>query len=181
MPAIPALTLDSSTGQAHELLNAVKTQLGSVPNIFLTMAQSPTTLKAYLDFNHTLSQGSLAKQLVEQIAVAVAGINQCDYCASAHTALGKGTGLDKDELASNLRGQSQDSKTQAALTFCRETIEKRGNIDSNSLDAIRSAGYSDGDILEIIAHVALNTFTNYFNRIAQTEIDFPKVSTANNS
>ena len=179
MSRIPAISLESASGKAHDLLTAVKGQLGSVPNIFKTMAQSPTVLEAYLNFNATLGHGSLPNTLGEQIAVTVAGSNQCDYCASAHTALGKIAGVASDELQRNLSGHSNDAKTQAALNFCLEIINKRGGIDDASLNAVRSAGYNDAEILEMIAHIAINTFTNYFNRVAETEIDFRSVSTAN--
>ena len=179
MPRIQAIPLESATGKAHDLLTAVKDQLGGVPNIFQTMAQSPTVLEAYLNFNTTLSQGDLPSEIVEQIAITVAGKNQCDYCASVHTTLGQDAGIASDELHRNLSGNSADSKTQSVLIFCREIIENRGDVDDSSLNALRTAGYSDSQILEIIAHIAVNTFTNYFNRVAQTTVDFQLTSTAN--
>ena len=178
MQRIKAISLEASTGKAHDLLSAVNNHFGKVPMIFQTMAQSPTVLEAYLGFNSTLTKGDLSHKLAEQIAVSVANQNHCDYCASAHTALGKGAGLSADELNDNLEGRSSDTKTQAVLNFCNTLVENRGDVEDVTLNEIRAAGFSDGQILEMIAHVALNTFTNYFNLVAQTEIDFDKVSTA---
>ena len=177
MSRIKPLNLNAATGKTQDLLNAVKSQLGGVPNIFLTLAQSPVVLEAFLNFNSALGQGTLSPAVREQIALTVAGKNHCDYCASAHTVMGKGAGISDEELEKNLVGESEDSKTQAALNFSKEVVENRGGISDASIDALRTAGYGDDELIEIIAHIAINTFTNYFNRIAQTEIDFPVVST----
>lgn len=177
MSRIQALNLETATGKAKDLLTTVKKQLGGVPNIFSTMAQSPVVLEAFLNFNTALGQGTLAPSLREQIALTVAGKNECDYCASAHTTLGKGTGLAEQELKLNLEGDSENQQTLAALRFVQTVIENRGGVSNADLDAVRGSGYGDDEIIEIIAHIAANTFTNYFNRIAQTEIDFPVVST----
>ncbi len=179
MPRIEPVNPEQTTGKANELLSAVKSQMGSVPNIFNTLAQSPVALEAFLNFNTALGQGVLTPAVREQIALTVAGKNQCDYCASAHTLLGKGAGVDEEELARNLNGSSTDEKTNAVLTFSQKIVDQRGGISDDDFNALRNAGYSDDAIIEIIAHIAINTFTNYFNRIAQTEIDFPVVSTTN--
>ena len=105
----------------------------------------------------------------------VAGANGCDYCASAHTALGKGAGLGAQDLADSLRGRSGDAKTQAALTFAATVVSQRGRVGDADVQALRSAGYADGEIIEIVTHVGVNLFTNYFNYIVDTEIDFPVV------
>ncbi|HEY4037700.1 MAG TPA: carboxymuconolactone decarboxylase family protein, partial [Burkholderiaceae bacterium] len=115
--------------------------------------------------------------LREQIALVTAGANQCDYCASAHTLMGKGAGVEAKEATANLQGQSSNAKTQAALTFAKTIIDQKGRVTANQLQAVRTAGFGEAEIVEIIAHVSMNIFTNYFNHIAETVIDFPVVST----
>jgi uncharacterized peroxidase-related enzyme len=152
--------------------------MGGVPNLIATLAQSPAALGGYLGLAGPLAGGSLKPSLREQIAVAVAGANACDYCASAHTMLGKKAGVSQNEIERNLDGVSNDPKTAAALSFAMKIVRDRGRILNADLKAVRDAGYPDSEVVEIIAHVALNTYTNYFNHIAETEIDFPLVTTA---
>jgi uncharacterized peroxidase-related enzyme len=123
-----------------------------------------------------LGNTQLSGTLREQIALAVAGADGCEYCASAHTALGKLQKLSPSEMSQNLTGKSSDKKTQSILTFACKLIETRGKVSDGDLKAIRDAGCSDGDIIEIIAVVSQNIFTNYINNVAGTEVDFPKVS-----
>lgn len=155
---------------------AIQKQLGMVPNMMRTMAQSATVLEAYLGFGATLRHGRLPTPLQEQIALAVAETNACDYCLSAHTALGRGVGLSDEQLIESREARASDPRAAAALEFARTVVEQRGDVRDQDLASVRTAGYSDGDIAEIIAHVALNVFTNYFNRAAHTEIDFPLVA-----
>lgn len=175
MSILTNIDTEHATGKAKELLTAVKKTMGATPNIFTAFANAPAALDAYLAFNTSLSQGALNAQLREKLALVTAGFNGCNYCASAHVFLGDKAGIDNEELKSNLQGKSQDVRDQAALTFALQLIEKRGRVDETELQAIRAAGFSDEEIIEILAHVALNTFTNYFNEAFQTEIDFPKV------
>ncbi len=177
MPQISALSLETANGEAKNLLEAVKGQIGMVPNLFATFAHSPKVLEGYLGLSGALGKGLLPAKLREQIALASAGANGCDYCASAHTALGKGAGLDDDEISLNLRGLSEDRKTQAVLGFVRKVVKDRAVLEASEVASLREAGFGDGEIVEIIAHIALNLFTNYFNHIAGTEIDFPAVTT----
>lgn len=178
MPRIHPVDHATALGDAKALMDGVKGALGVVPNIFATFVHSPKVLEGFLAFNTALGSGLLPAALREQIAVAIAGANGCDYCASAHTALGRGAGLETGELAENLRGRAADAKVQAALTFVRVVVGKRGRLDEADVRALRDAGYADGEIVEILAHVGLNMFTNYFNHIVETDIDFPVVDTA---
>ena len=175
MTRIQAIDYEQSTGKARELLDAVKAKLGITPNMMKTMAQSPAVLEAYLNFSGALGGGNLNARLREQIALISAEINGCGYCASAHTAIGKMVGLDEDAILSARSGNAADAKTDAALKFARAVIVNRGEVSDADLQAVRDAGFSDGEIGEIVANVALNIFTNYFNEIAKTDIDFPKV------
>lgn len=160
-------------GKAKELLDGVKHMMGSTPNIFTTFANAPAALEAYLGMVKALGNGALDAKLREQLAVTVAGYNGCNYCASAHVFLGGKAGVEREELTANSKGQSADGKTQTAINFARALLEQRGNIDDHTLAAVRSAGFSEEEIVEILAHVAMNTFTNFFNNAAKTEIDFP--------
>lgn len=178
MQRITKLGTASASAKTKSLLDAVKTQMGGVPAILQTMAHAPAALGGYLGFATALAGGVLPAALREQIAVAVAGANACDYCASAHTALGQKAGITKGELACNLRGEASDAKTAAALAFVRAIVTKRGQLADADLARVRDAGFADEEVVELIAHTALNIFTNYFNHIAATEIDFPVVSTA---
>lgn len=169
---------DHPSANAQGQLDAVKKQLGMVPNLFQTFAQSDAVLDFYLAGSGALGKTRLSGALREQIALTVAGANQCDYCASAHTALGKMHKVEEGELKQNLNAVSSDSRVQAALTFARKLVDARGNVSDADLQAVRQAGYSEGEILEIVAVVSINIFTNYINHVAGTEVDFPMVSTA---
>ena len=164
--------------KAAAILADVKKQLGSTPNIFTTMAHSPAVLSFYTGANAALSTTKLSAQLREQIALTVAGLNSCDYCASAHTTLGKMRKLSDVELTLNLHGKSSDPATQTVLTFARKLVEHHGHIADGDMEAVRTAGFGDAEITEIIALVGLNIFTNYFNIAVGTEVDFPHVSTS---
>ena len=175
MPRIAPLEYDAANATQQELLDAVKQKVGMVPNLLGTMAHSPAVLNTYLAIGEALGSASLSAGLREQIAVAVAGASQCGYCASAHTAIGKGAGVSGDELAQNLRGESDDPHTQAALTFSRAVVAKRGFVEDADFEVVRNAGYDEGQILEILTVVSVNLFTNYLNHALETVNDFPKV------
>lgn len=175
MPRIKPIRPDEAPAQSRTLLDGVQKALGITPNLMATLAHSPAALQSYLGFGQALSGGVLPGTTREQLAVAVAGENSCGYCASAHTLLGGKAGVKADELALNLRGESNDPHTAAAIQFARTVVSKRGFVSDADLAAVRHAGYSEAEIVEIIATVALNIFSNYFNHIAQTEIDFPVV------
>ncbi len=168
-------------GKTLELLNGVKQTLGSTPNVFTTMGNSPAVLDAFLKFSQSLNATSISGKLREQIALAIAGQNSCQYCASAHTLLGKKAGVPELELTLNLEGSSKDPKTNAAIKFAKAVSAKRGKVSNEELKEIRNAGYSDGEIAEIVATVVLNIFTNYFNLVAETDVDFPVIQLPNNA
>jgi uncharacterized peroxidase-related enzyme len=175
MSRLQPVNYEESTGKVRRLLDGVTSKLGMTPNMMKTMAQSPAVLEAYLSFSGALDTGTLDAGLREQIALISAEINSCGYCASAHTAIGKVVGLGPDAILAARQGHSTDAKADAALKFARAVIVNRGEVSDADVQAVRDAGYADGEIGEIVANVALNIFTNYFNVIAKTEIDFPKV------
>ena len=178
MPRLEAIDPKTANGKAKELLDGVQAKLGATPNLFRTMANAPAVLEGYLDFSGALAKGSLSAKLREQIALTVAQTNSCDYCLSAHSAVGKMVGLSEQELLDSRQGQSPDNRTDAALRFARKVVSERGWVSNEDVAKLRQAGFDGGEIAEIVANVAINLFTNYFNHIAGTEVDFPKVSSA---
>lgn len=174
MPRISPVSESDRNPKVKELLGAVHKKLGTVPNIMATFAQAPPVLEAYLGFSGALAKGHLPVKLREQIALAVGEASNCDYCLAAHSALGRAAGLSDEEVADSRRGRSTDRKAEAALSFARKIVRERGWVGDEDVAALRSAGFNDGDVVELIANVSLNLFTNYFNHIAQPEIDFPK-------
>jgi uncharacterized peroxidase-related enzyme len=174
MERITPINLQAAQGRAKELLDAVKARLGLVPNMTRAMAVSPPVLDAYLGFIGALRGGVLPARVREQLALDVGEANHCDYCVSAHSALGKRAGLTDQEILDSRRGASADPKADVLLRFARTVVEKRGLIEDADIAAVREAGYGDAELAEVVAHVGLNLFTNYFNNVAGTAIDFPK-------
>jgi uncharacterized peroxidase-related enzyme len=163
----------SSTGKANELLMAVKASMGMVPNMTRGMANSPAVLGGYLGLAGALAGGSLDAKLREKLALVIAESNGCDYCLSAHTAIGGMVKLTSDEILLNRQGLSSDPKDQAALKFALAVLRSRGHVDDLDVISIQNAGFTEGEIGEIVAHIALNVFTNFFNSVSLTDIDFP--------
>lgn len=170
----PASIADAPAA-SQPLLEAVQKQLGSVPNLFRIVATSPAALEGYLGLNGALGKGALDLKTRNRIAVLVAEENGCGYCLAAHTFLGKIAKLPEEELAANRNGASSDAKAEAALRFAAQLVRSRGHVESSALAALKAAGYSDAQVVEIIVHVALNTLTNYVNTALGTEVDFPAV------
>lgn len=172
---IPA-TVDAAPAATHASLQAVHKQLGVVPNLFRVVANSPAALAGYLQLSAASSQGGLDARTRERIALAVAELNGCGYCLSAHTYLGRNLAkLDDAEIIANRNGGSTDPKADAAVRFAAAVVRQRGHVSSEQIDAVRRAGFDDAQVLDIVLAVALNTFTNYVNEVAQTDIDFPLV------
>lgn len=169
-------TIESAPAASQPMLEAVKKQLGVVPNLFRLVSNSPAALEGYLSLSGALGKGKLPAQTRERIALAVAQINGCSYCLSAHTYLGKHVAkLDDAEMTANRHGASNDPKADAAVRFAANVANSRGHVDADAVRAVKDAGYDDAQVIEIVLHVALNTWTNYINEVAQTEIDFPIV------
>ncbi|WP_018268524.1 carboxymuconolactone decarboxylase family protein [Methylosinus sp. LW4] len=177
MPRIPVLDSNSASADIRATFDAVKGKLGVVPNLLKTIAHAPSVLNSYLGFSGAVGGGALPATLREQLALLSAETNGCDYCASAHQAIGKMVGLDADEIVRGYAGDSADPKARAALVFAKSVLANRGKVSDADFTAVKAAGYSDGDVLEIVANLTLNIFTNYLNNVAQTDIDFPRVHT----
>lgn len=174
MNRIPPIHSDQIKGKTQELLDTIKAKSGRVPNIFKTMAHAPAALQAYLGLSGALAGAVLPHKVREQIALVVAEDNQCHYCLGAHAAIGKQAGLTPEEIQSARQGKASDPKTQAILAFAQKLSAHRGNITDNDYQAVRQAGCSEEEVIEIIAVVALNLFTNYFNHVADPVVDFPQ-------
>lgn len=174
MSRISHVNPESATGRAKELLEAVKSKLGLVPNMTRAMANAPAALDGYLSFSGALSKGSLSARQREQIALAVSEANGCDYCLAAHSTVGKMVGLTAEQIVDSRRGTAVDPKADALLKFARQVVAERGRVSDVDLANARKAGLEEAALVEVVAHVALNVFTNYFNNVAETDIDFPK-------
>jgi uncharacterized peroxidase-related enzyme len=169
-------SVEAAPVAAQPLLNGVKAKLGSVPNLFRLLAVSPAGLEGYLGLSGALGKGLLDARTRERIALAVAEFNGCGYCTSAHAFIGRNmAGLSDTEIAANRRGDSTDERAAAAVKFAIKIVEARGQVSDADVAAVRVAGYSDAELVEIVLHVALNTLTNYVNEVAETTIDFPAV------
>jgi uncharacterized peroxidase-related enzyme len=171
---IKQINPETATGRAKELLGAVKAKLGLVPNMTRAMASAPAVLDGYLRFNAALNTGTIPAKVREQIALAVAQVNGCDYCLAAHSAVGRMVGLTAEQIRDSRLGTAVDPKTDALIRFATKVVATRGRVSDADLEDIREAGFDDGVIAEVVAHVALSIFTNYFNNTAETDIDFPK-------
>lgn len=178
MSLIPTpATIEAAPAASRPLLEAVQRQLGVVPNMFRLVSNSPAALEGYLGLSGALSKGALPAATRERVALAVAEVNGCDYCLSAHTYLGKNLAkLDDAEMTANRSGASNDLKADAAVRFAAKLARERGRVGEEDLRAVKSAGYDDAQVIEIVLHVALNTWTNYINVAAKTDIDFPVVT-----
>lgn len=173
---LTAPSADTAPPASQPLLAAVQKKLGVVPNMFRTIASSPSGLEGYLGLEGALGKDSLGARTRERIALAVAEVNQCGYCLAAHAYLGKNLArLDDVEIGRNRAGGSSDAKADAAVRFAVRVAQQRGQVTDADVAAVKAAGFDDGAVIEIVLHVALNTLTNYVNLVAGTDLDFPRV------
>ena len=177
MSRLKAINPDEATGKTKELFTAIQGKLGMVPNMMRTMGNSAALLEGYLNFSGALSHGELSAKTGELIALAVSEKNACDYCVSAHSFIGeKLVHIDADTLTNARHGKAADAKTTAILKFANILVAKKGLVNDAEVKAVKDAGLTDAEIGEVVGHVALNVFTNYFNNVAETVIDFPVVN-----
>jgi len=172
MARLPLVDPAAASGKTAKLLEAVQAKMGRVPNIVRVFANSPAALEAYLGFSGALAASKLSAKFRERVALLVAQVSECRYCVAAHTAIGKSVGLGADEIAAALRGEAPGSKEASGLLFARRLVEARGQVSEADLAAVRRGGYEEGEIVELVAVVLLNLFTNYINHVADTEVDF---------
>ena len=172
MSRMPLVT-STTTAAVDALLSRTRAALGRLPNLYAALANSPAALAGYLGFREPLTHGQLPVAMQESIALLVAEHNQCDYCVSAHTFRGAKLGIPGDVLVAARRGEALDPRSAAALAFCHAVLGTRGDVPDPVFAAAREAGWSDGDLLEMVAQVALNIFSNYVNHVARPPLDFP--------
>ncbi len=175
MSRVPLIDRSQASADRRALLDDIHAAFGTTPNMFRAVANSPAALKSMWGFFGALGGGTLGPRLGEQIAVAVADRNACEYCLSAHTLLGQNAGVSAEDMAAAQAGRSADPRTQAALRFALQLVEARGRVGEADVQALRDAGFGDEAIVEILAHVALNLFTNYVNVAFAVPVDFPAV------
>ncbi|MFY9459044.1 MAG: carboxymuconolactone decarboxylase family protein [Aquabacterium commune] len=176
MSRINVIDQHNANPEQKALLDAIQGQLGMVPNFLKVFANSPVALQAFLGLHGVANAGSLSPQTRERIALALAQQNTCEYCLSAHTAIGRKAGLTGDEIAAARAGSSEDAKAAVAVKLARSLVEHKGDITTAELIEAREAGYSDADIVEIITHVGMNLLTNILGKASRVDIDFPKVA-----
>jgi uncharacterized peroxidase-related enzyme len=165
-----------ATGKAKDLLVGVQKKLGLTPNMTKVMANSPAVLEGYIHFSGSLGSGSLSPRLREQIALVVGETNGCEYCVSAHSTIGKLVGLKETEIGMSRVAEGTNPRETAALKFARELVRSQGRVGKEAVEALKAADFNDGEVAEIIANVALNIFTNYFNNTTDVDVDFPRVA-----
>jgi uncharacterized peroxidase-related enzyme len=175
MARLPIQNVDSATGANKDTFAAFQKALGMVPNMTRVMANSPAVLQSYAQFSGAMGTAKLSAKIREQIALLTAESNACTYCLSAHSALGKLAGLNQAQIDGARRLESSDPRTFAALKFAQAIIDLRGGIGESHINAVRAAGFTDAEIAEIVASVAINYFTNIFNRAFDVDVDFPRV------
>lgn len=170
------VNIESAPAASQMLLQQINQVFGVTPNMFKAVANSPAALKSMWGSFGALGGGSLGARLGEQIAVAIANRNRCDYCLAAHTMLGQKAGASAAEMAAAQVGESDDARTAAALAFALNVVERRAQVGEADVTRLREAGFDDGQIVEIMAHIALNLFTNYVNVALDVPVDFPRVA-----
>lgn len=175
MTRITLIDPANATDETSQQLAHIKAAFGMVPNMFKAAANSPAALSSLWGAFAALGSGRLAAKLGEQIAVAIADRNNCTYCLAAHTGLGRKAGATPLEMADAQAGRSTDPRTAAALAFAVKVVDQRAGIEATDVDALRAAGFDDAEIVEIVAHIALNLFTNYLNVALDVPVDFPAV------
>jgi uncharacterized peroxidase-related enzyme len=176
MSAVPLVDPASASGAAKDVLDQIHTAFGTVPAMFRAVANSPATLASLWQSFGTFGGGSLGAALSEQLAVAVANRNSCEYCLAAHTALGRKAGLSREALEWAQSGKSDDPRTTALLDFALKLVEERGQVTPADVQGLRDLGWTDEQIVEVIGQVALNLFTNYVNIALDVPVDFPAVA-----
>lgn len=175
MSRINVVEREQASPAQAELLDAIQNQLGMVPNFLKVFANSPVALQAFLGLHGIAGAGELDAETRERIALALAQTNSCQYCLSAHTALGRKAGLDNAEITANRTGSSLDERSAVAVSFALSLAENKGAVTNSEMLAVRQAGFNDAQIVEIITHVAMNLLTNILAKASQVAIDFPEV------
>ena len=166
-----------ATGHAAQLFAAIKGAIGMVPNAYVGIgSNSPHALEAGLNLDAALKKGNLSGREIEAIKLVVSQVAGCDYCLAAHTVIGKMHGLDANSMTALRRGEaSGDAKLDTLSMLARALVETRGVVPAELLESARHAGYTDAQIVDVVLAITSITFTNLFNRVNDTQLDFPPV------
>ena len=174
MARLEPISEDKATGRIKEHYVTIKKSMGKIPNMFQSIANSPVALEAYLKTNETLSKGVLSPVERETIALVVSDYDNCEYCISAHTLWGKKAGLKDEEIMKIRKNSSDDLKLGQLAKFAKAVVSKKGVVSNEELSAVKKAGYTDAQIAEAIVVIAMTIFTNFFNHVNDTKLDFPE-------
>ena len=173
MSRLNVVTPEQATGQTKDLYNAIQRAVGAVPNIYQGVGNSAAALEGVLHIGAVLGKGQLSAAEIEAIKLAVSETYGCTYCLAAHTLLGKKAGLTDEQALSIRRGTPQQPKLAALVKFVNATIQPKARVSDEELRAVKATGYNDAQITEALLTVAQTVFTNLFNRVHQTPLDFP--------
>jgi uncharacterized peroxidase-related enzyme len=175
MPRLPQLTAETATPEQRDLLDTINRQLGRLPNLYASLVAGPAALRGYLALRDALVAGTLSAGLRERLALLVAQENGCGYCVAAHTFRAQRMGLADDEILRTRQADSADDHARAVLQLAREVMRTAGRVTDDALARGRADSVTDAELAEIVAHIALNTLSNYFNHLAEPVLDFPEV------
>lgn len=173
MPRLKITAAGEAQGEVKSIYDAVRAKFGMVPNLIQALGTSPVALKAYVTLDAIISAGALSPAEREIVRLVVSQVNECDYCLAAHTLGGQAAGLSREEVLAVRRGESQNTRHAALAAFTRSVVERKGFVEDVELEALRTAGYRDSEVGEIVAIIAQKTISNFFNHIHETELDFP--------
>lgn len=174
MQRLSSVNPQSAQGRTKELLDTVQQAFGVIPNTARVMANSPAVLDSFLAFSTAMGGVQIGPKLHNQVKLTTSETNSCDYCTSILTAVAPSAGLSTSDILAGRTGHSEDRRTKAALAFAHNVLESRGKVSDQQITAVRAAGFTDADIVEIVASVVLGCFTNFLNNVADTELDIPK-------
>ncbi len=174
MQRLHSVNVESAQGKTKELFNKVENAFGVIPNTVKVMANSPAVLESFLNFSSSMSELAIGEKLHNQVKLSTSESNSCDYCTSLLCFVAPTAGLSTEDILSGRTGYSENEKIQAGLKFAEQILEKKGKLDDEELEAVKQAGFSDEEIVEIVASVVLGCFTNFLNNLADTELDIPK-------
>lgn len=173
MNRVQPVTKEKASAAIKPMYDQLEKKMGRIPNIFLNMGNSPQALNAFMVLSDIVDKTSLSQDLKSRLALIVAETNHCNYCLSAHSAIAKSIGLPEQDILNARKAQASDKKTEAVLQFAKSVVQKRGEVSDQEVQLLKMQGITDQEICEIILVITLNNFTNYFNKVVNTEIDFP--------
>ena len=166
----------TATGETKQAFDEAQNQFGAVINLFQVLGNAPNMLKGILVLNREVSSSTeLNSQLIEQVAMLTSALNKCDYCVNAHMKVGESVGLSRQELLLALEGKATDGKAQALLNYTNEVVRNRGLVSEKTLNAAKTAGFSDKALLETIGVIGIYTTLQYVRHVANPKHDFPMV------